>query len=124
MPYASKEYYEKDFKGPKELSGEEIEQYLQLASEKIDEITFNRIVGNFDKLTNFQKKKIQEATCYQANYFNTNGTESVDLSSYSLLDMSITLKDNKSKTVAEKNNMSEKAYRLVKETGLTTRIFI
>ena len=124
--YVNKEYYLNDFKG-NILSDDEVEKYLKLAQEKIDSITFNRIVKiGFDKLTEFQKEKIKESICYQAEYIFENGYNNEnnrDIASYSVLDISVS-KDNSSsnKTIAEKENMSEIAYDYVHKTGLDSKI--
>lgn len=124
--YATSEYYLTSFKG-KLLPSDEIDKYLQEATEKIDSITFNRIVGRgFDNLTEFQKEKVQKAVCYQAEYIFTNGfndENKQDISSYSVLDISVNVNTDKQKTQAEKEYMSEKAYDLISKTGLTTRGF-
>lgn len=124
--YVNKEYYLNDFKG-NILPENEVEKYLKLAQEKIDSITFNRIVKiGFDKLTEFQKEKIKESICYQAEYIFENGYNNEnnrDIASYSVLDISVR-KDNSSsnKTIAEKENMSEIAYDYVHKTGLDSKI--
>ena len=124
--YVNKEYYLNDFKG-NILSDDEVEKYLKLAQEKIDSITFNRIVKiGFDKLTEFQKEKIKESICYQAEYIFENGYNNEnnrDIASYSVLDISVS-KDNSSnnKTIAQKENMSEIAYDYVHKTGLDSKI--
>lgn len=124
--YVDKEYYLNDFKG-NILSDDEVEKYLKLAQEKIDSITFNRIVKiGFDKLTEFQQEKIKESICYQAEYIFENGYNNEnnrDIASYSVLDISVS-KDNSSsnKTIAEKENMSEIAYDYVHKTGLDSKI--
>ncbi len=123
--YVSKEYYQETFKGT--ITGEEIEKYLKLAQNKIDRITFNRIVGKgFDNLTKFQQEKIRESICYQADYIKENGynnEDNSDISSYSVLDISVNVqtKDNNSKTQAELECMSELAYDAIVQTGLTQR---
>ena len=123
--YVSKEYYLKYFR--EVIPEEEIEKYLELAQEKINSITFNRIVGiGFDNLTEFQKEKISKAICHQANYIFNNGfnnEDNSDISSYSVLDISVSVqsKDNNSKTKAEIENMSEVAYTLIHQTGLDSR---
>lgn len=124
--YVNKEYYLNDFKG-NILPENEVEKYLKLAQEKIDSITFNRIVKiGFDKLTEFQKEKIKESICYQAEYIFENGYNNEnnrDIASYSVLDISVS-KDNSNsnKTIAEKENMSEIAYDFVHKTGLDSKI--
>ena len=124
--YVNKEYYSNTF-GGKNIPDEEIEQYLELAQEKIDSITYNRIVAiGFDNLTEFQKEKISKAICYQAEYIFQNGyndENNRDVSSYSVLDISVSV-DNSSnnKTIAQKVNMSEIAYDLVHKTGLDGKV--
>lgn len=124
--YVNKKYYSDEFMGVK-LSNDEIEKYLKLAQEKIDSITFNRIVAiGFDNLTEFQKEKIKEAICYQAEYIFENGYNNEnnrDISSYSVLDISVS-KDNSgsNKTLAERNNMSEIAYDYISKTGLDSKL--
>lgn len=124
--YVNEEYYSNEFDG-NELPDEEIVKYLKLAQEKIDSITFNRIVAlGFDNLTEFQKEKIKEAICYQAEYIYENGYNNEnnrDISSYSVLDISVS-KDNSSgnKTIAQRNNISEIAYDYIHKTGLDVKI--
>lgn len=121
-----KEYYSNTFKG-KTIPDEDIEKYLELAQEKIDSITYNRIVAiGFDNLTEFQKEKISKAICYQAEYIFQNGyndENNRDVSSYSVLDISVSVDNsNDNKTIAQKLNMSEMAYDLVHKTGLDGKI--
>lgn len=128
--YATSEYYSDIFKGNELPIGEnERNEYLQEASEKIDSITFNRIVAiGFDNLTQFQQEKVQRAVCYQAEYIYKNGyndeNKEADIASYSVLDISVNVKDksDSEKTRAEKECMSEKAYDLINKTGLTSRL--
>ena len=124
--YVNKEYYSNEFNGNK-IPGEEIEKYLKLAQEKIDSITYNRIIAvGFDNLTEFQKEKIKEAICYQAEYIYTNGYNSEDnrdITSYSVLDISVSVDNsNSNKTIAQKNNMSEMAYDYIHKTGLDSKL--
>lgn len=124
--YVASEYYTSIFKG-KSLPKDEIERYLQEASEKIDSITFNRIVAKgFNNLTDFQKEKVQRAVCYQAEYIFENGyndEDNQDIASYSVLDISVNIKTDSKKTQAEKECMSEMAYDLINKTGLATKGF-
>ena len=124
--YVDKKYYLNTFKGSL-LSDDEIDKYLELAQEKIDSITFNRIVKiGFDNLTNFQKEKISKAICYQAEYIYSNGYNNEnnrDVSSYSVLDISVNIDNsNSNKTIAQKKNMSEMAYDYVHKTGWDSNI--
>lgn len=123
--YVTKEYYYDTFGGGV-IPQNEIDKCLKLAQEKIDDITFNRIVAiGFDKLTKFQQTKIQEAVCYQADHiakYGYNDENKQEVASYSVLDISVTPKEKTEKTEAEKNCMSEAAYNLIKKTGLASRL--
>ena len=124
--YIDKSYYLNIFKG-NIISDEDVEKYLELAQEKIDSITYNRIVAiDFNNLTEFKKEKISKAICFQAEYIFKNGYNNEnnrEVSSYSVLDISVSV-DNSSnnKTMAQKLNMSEIAYDLIHKTGLDGKI--
>lgn len=118
--YADDNYYLDKFEGTK-IPDDDVKKYLELAQEKIDSITFNRIVRiGFNNLTNFQKEKIQRAICYQAEYILENGPETSNIASYSVLDINVSV-GNKN-TPASLNHMSEIAYELVHKTGLDCRL--
>lgn len=122
--YVDKEYYKDTYKG--NIPDENVEKYLEMSQEKIDSITFNRIVRiGFNKLTEFQQEKIKKAICLQADYISQNGynnEDNSDISSYSVLDISVNVNsDANSKTIAEKENMDEYAYELINKTGLNSR---
>lgn len=124
--YVDKKYYSDEFKG-NEVPIDEIEEYLRLAQEKIDSITFNRIVAiGFNNLTKFQQEKIRDAICYQAEYIYKNGynnEDNRDASSYSVLDISVSVDNsNSNKTIAQRKNMSEMAYDYVHKTGLDRKL--
>lgn len=125
--YVDENYYSNTFNGTK-IPDDDIEKYLELAQEKIDSITFNRIVEiGFNNLTEFQREKISKAICYQAEYILKNGFNDEDkeksISSYSVLDISVNVKDSDSnKTQAKKECMSEIAYDLIHKTGLDSRL--
>ena len=120
--YATIDDFKELFKS--ELSDEELDLKLQLASERIDTITFNRIVGlGFDNLTSFQQENIKLATCFQANHMINNFNNDLSsLSGFSVLDISVNLNED-SKGKANKLNMSEEAYDFINKTGLTNRNF-
>ncbi len=117
--YIDANYYTETYHGTK-LSGDDIEKYLKLAQEKVDSITFNRIVKiGFNNLTDFQKENIAEAICVQAEYINEHGTDDdqESISSYSVLDISVSV-DGNNMSKAHKLHMSDRAYSLVHKTGL------
>lgn len=123
--YIDKTYYKDTYKG-KIIPDVEIENKLKLAQEKIDSITHNRIIGiGFDNLTKFQQEKVSDAICSQADYIyehGYNGEEDSDVSSYSVLDISVNVNEDTKETQASKLHMSERAYDLIKQTGLSTGI--
>jgi len=94
-----------------------------LAKEKVDSVTHNRIVAiGFENLTHFQKEKIKLAMLYQIAYIEENGTEVNDVSSYSVLDISINV-DKTTETKAKKLNMSSFALEQLQKTGLCAANF-
>lgn len=124
--YVDKDYYLNEFKGNK-IPEKDVEENLCLAQEKIDSITYNRIVAiGFKNLTEFQQDRISRGICYQAEYIFKNGynnEDNRDISSYTVLDISVSVDNSKeNKTKAQKLNMSENAYDLVHQTGLDGRI--
>ena len=124
--YVDNSYYINTYKG--KIKAGELEEYLKLASEKIDEVTFNRIVGiGFDNLTDFQKEKVKESVCAQADYIYENGyndEDNVDFASYSVLDITVNAKDiAETNTEAKKKHMSSYAYDQINKTGLTCRSY-
>ena len=118
--YVNSEYYLNSYKG-RVIPADDLDSYLLKSSEKIDELTFNRIVKiGFNNLTDFQKEKVQRAVCSHADYIYENGTEMGQISSYSVLDISVSL-DNKNTTEA-KYGVNSDTYNLLKQTGLTCRV--
>ena len=118
--YVDSEYYLNSYKG-KTIPAVDLDSYLLLASEKVDELTFNRIVKiGFNNLTDFQKEKVQRAVCTHADCIYENGTEMGQISSYSVLDINVTV-DNKNSTEA-KYGVNSNTYNLLKQTGLTCRV--
>ena len=94
---------------------------------KIDSITYNRIVKiGFNNLTEFQKEKVTKAICLEADDIYAHGfndEDNNDILSYSVLDISVNVKDSSSKeTRASKLHMSEEAYDLIHKTGLNCPI--
>lgn len=93
-------------------------ELLELASSKVDELTFNRIVAKgIDNLTEFQKEKIQKATLLQAQYYEDYGTDAEALSGFSVSGLSMSLAGNSSVP----SGVSPGAYMLLKQTGLMSR---
>ena len=118
--YVNKEYYTDTFNGTT-IPESDIEKYLRLAQDKIDDITYNRIVSiGFDKLTDFQQECVRKAICYQAEYYFANGINSLSgVVSYEVLDISVDV-DKTQETTAQKKDMDEIAYMNIKKSGLTS----
>ena len=117
--YIDSSYYTDTFGGTA-IPSNEVGRYLELAQEKIDSVTYNRIVDiGFDKLTEFQQEKVKKAICYQAEYIFENGYNDggAGVASYSVLDISISVDANK-QSRASKLSMSEIAYDYIHKTGL------
>ncbi|PKM69176.1 MAG: hypothetical protein CVU95_00920 [Firmicutes bacterium HGW-Firmicutes-2] len=71
------------------------EELLELASSKVDELTFNRIVEiGFDNLSDFQKDKVIKATLAQAQHYEDYGTDVASLSGFNVSGLSMSFKDN------------------------------
>jgi len=95
------------------------EEVLELASSKIDELTFNRIRAiGFENLTEFQKSIIKKANLLQAQYYEDYGTDVETLSGFSVSGLSMSF-DNNSSTP---HGVNPAAYMLLKQTGLMNRV--
>lgn len=93
-------------------------ELLELASSKVDELTFNRIrATGIDNLTEFQKEMVQKATLAQAQYYEDYGTEAEALSSISVGSFSVNM-GNKSGAYS---GVSTAAITYLKQTGLMCR---
>ena len=66
--YADITYYQNTYKGTK-IPEKQIEEKLKEASQHIDTLTYNRIVGRkFENLTKFQQEIIEEVVCRLADF--------------------------------------------------------
>lgn len=94
-------------------------ELLDLASSKVDELTFNRIraVG-IDNLTDFQKEMIEKAVLSQAQYYEDYGTEVEALNSISVGSFSIGMNNGGSTY----KGVSNAAITYLKQTGLMCRV--
>ncbi len=93
-------------------------ELLELASSKIDELTYNRIQAmGFDNLTEFQKALIQKATLYQAQYYDDYGVDAEGISGFNVSGLSMSFNSNLGVM-----GVSTIAYNLLKQTGLTNRV--
>lgn len=117
MTYADATYYKTEFYGV-EIGTEELERLLARASEKIDEATYNRS-RHFDSLSDYEKEMVKKATCAEAEALFTYGEYDVNLSGYSIGDVSISMSND-----AGCNNglISNKAFKYLKNTRLFNRV--
>ena len=115
--YADKGYYQNTFKGSSLSSDDELNKYLQEATDDINTLTFNRIVKKgFNNLTNFQKDIIQRVCCQFADFI-----ESI-LSSYSINGVSQSFGNNNLNVkVIEGIAIPFRLYKLLGQTGLTCK---
>ena len=73
MSYVDISYYKDNFKGDI-LNDDTLENRLERASDQIDKLTYNRIIGvEFKNLSPFQQDKIKKAVCLQAEFIEQYG---------------------------------------------------
>lgn len=124
MSYADKTFYKDTFKGTT-LPDDVIEQQLEFASYDIDSLTYNRITKKgFNSLTEFQQDKIKIANCMQAEFLYTYG-DLLDspISGYGAGSTSVSFDKEK---ISGQNGIttSKRTFGILKQTGLTVRLFI
>ena len=90
-------------------------ELLELASSKVDELTYNRIVAiGLDNLTPFQQSMIEKATLAQAKYYEDYGTEAEGLQSISVGSFSMSMGNSS----GAYKGVSTAAITYLKQTGL------
>lgn len=118
MSYVDNIYYKESFGGTI-LSEEQIKQKLERASDQIDTLTYNRIVGKgFNNLTNFQQDKVKKAVCIHAEFIEQYGSYiDMPLSSFSAGSTSVSFNANKVNGITT----TQEVINYLKQTGLTCR---
>lgn len=115
MSCVDEEYYN-NFSG---TITEKISSKLEKATDQINSLTYNRIVGiGFDNLTPFQQDKIKKAICIHAD-FNEKYGEYIDmpLSGFSAGSISLNLNVQKINGVTT----TQEVLNYLNQTGLTCR---
>lgn len=117
MSYVDSNYYKNTYKG-NAITDDELENKLELASDNIDSLTYNRIIGlSFDNLTPFQQDKIKKAVCCQADFLYQYGDYlNLPVSSYTA--SSTTVEFGSSNGIKTPDSV----INYLKQTGLTCRI--
>lgn len=115
MGYVDETYYSA-FSG---LITDRIDSKLEKATDQINSLTYNRIVGiGFDNLTEFQKDKIKKAICLHADFVEQYGDYiDMPLSGFSAGSISVSFNANKINGVTT----TQEVMNYLKQTGLTCR---
>jgi len=123
MSYADKEYYKDVYKG-NTISESDIENALNTASIHIDSLTYNRIVAlDFEKLTPFQKEKVQRVCCELAEWEQANGEAiSSALSSYSINGVSMAFSKGFNVKTINGVLIPNQIYSQLSQTGLCSGV--
>ena len=123
--YATKEEYSRYGSNKLiDLSEEEINQYLELASIDINNATLTRIEKKgFNNLTENQQYLIAKATCLQAEFIKEQGAyeDYSEVSSFSISG-DLTVNEKEPRDLYRKLKISRIAFSYLKRTGLTSRI--
>lgn len=122
MLYADWTYYSETYGG--EATQDAIAKKLLDASDDIDVLTYSRIVAlGWEKLTEFQKACIQKACCVQADFLleNADAIESA-MTHYSINGVTMEFGNAALYTVENGTAISNRAYSLLQQTGLTSLI--
>ena len=122
MIYADEAFYKNEYLGTH--TSEQLNRILKTASQHIDTLTFNRIVGmGFDNLTPFQQSVIREVCCQMADFMIENkDLIETTLSSYSINGVSMAFGDNWNVVTTQGIALSRSTFELLKQSGLTRRV--
>lgn len=118
MSYVDNTYYKESFGGTI-LPEDSINQKLERASDQVDTLTYNRIVGKgFSNLTKFQQDKIKKAVGIHAEFIEQYG-EYVDmpLSGFSAGSISVNFNAQRINGITT----TQEVLNYLKQTGLTCR---
>lgn len=122
MIYADETFYKNEYLGTH--TPEQLNRILKTASQHIDTLTFNRIVGvGFENLTPFQQSVIREVCCQMADFMIENkDLIETTVSSYSINGVSMAFGDNWNVVTSQGIALSRSTFELLKQSGLTRRV--
>ena len=89
MVYTDATYYKDNWHGTV-IPDEELDKYLMRASLKVDIATYNRTL-DFENLSEYEKNKVQQAVCAEAEAIYKYGENESNVASYSIGDVSVSL---------------------------------
>lgn len=120
QPYVDEEFYkEQEFNT---IPDDKLGRLLKQASRHIDSLTYNRIVGKFERLTEFQQEIVQEVVCELADFEYVNASQlSSMLSSYSINGVSMQIGESTTVSKVDGVFIPDYLYSLLEQTGLTYR---
>ncbi|HAT4254977.1 hypothetical protein ACSXCH_10330 [Clostridium perfringens] len=118
MDYIDSSYYKENFKG-KVILDENIDNRLERASDQIDVLTYNRIIGiGFENLSPFQQDKIKKAVCLQAEFIEQYGEFiNMPLSGYSAGSTSVSFNGS----IVNGITTTKEVINYISQTGLNSR---
>lgn len=122
MIYADEAFYKNEYLGTH--NSENLNRILKTASQHIDTLTFNRIVGmGFDNLTPFQQSVVREVCCQMADFMIENkDLIETTVSLYSINGVSMAFGDNWNVVTSQGIALSRSTFELLKQSGLTRRV--
>ncbi|MDM1006156.1 hypothetical protein QTJ04_07785 [Clostridium perfringens] len=118
MSYVDVSYYKDDFKG-NILNDDTLKNRLERASDQIDKLTYNRIIGiEFKNLSPFQQDKIKKAVCLQAEFIEQYGEFiNMPLSGYSVGSTSVSFNGS----IVNGITTTKEVINYISQTGLNSR---
>lgn len=122
MIYADETFYKNEYLGTH--TPENLNRILKTASQHIDTLTFNRIVGmGVENLTPFQQSVIREVCCQMADFMIENkDLIETALSSYSINGVSMNFGDSWNVVTMNGIAMKRSTYELLNQSGLTRKV--
>lgn len=118
MSYVDSSYYKENFKG-NILNDSTLENRLERASDQIDKLTYNRIIGiEFKNLSPFQQDKIKKAVCLQAEFIEQYGEFiNMPLSGFSAGSTSVSFNGS----IVNGITTTQEVINYISQTGLNSR---